>query len=365
MAFSERVARWSAPVELPGDVTGAVGDSVTVVPVVVALAALSDVALAPVLVWFGVAQVVWGAYYGVPVSVEPMKALAALAIAGSLSASGLAAAGLLVGAVLLVVGATGLLDSIDHLVSQAVVRGVQLAVALVLFETAVGLGANDPALAGVAVLVALAVAVVSVRASALAVVAAGAAIALVDVGGVTPSVPAFSLAIPSTAALLDAATVEAAVGQLAMSVGNAAVATALLLDEYFAADATADDLAASMGVMNLLAVPLGAIPMCHGSGGVAGKYAFGARTAAANAVLGVLYVLAAVVAVGVVAAFPMAMLGVVLAAVAAQLAHTSLDTDQYALTVGVGAGGLFAGVGVAFFAGLLADFGRRRLRARS
>jgi MFS superfamily sulfate permease-like transporter len=145
-----------------------------------------------------------------------------------------------------------------------------------------------------------------------------------------------------------------------MSIGNAAVATALLLNEYFDSDATADDLATSMGAMNLLAVPLGAIPMCHGSGGVAGKYAFGARTAAANVVLGVLYLLAAVLAVGVVAAFPVAMLGVVLAAVAAQLAHTSLDTDQYALTLGVGVVGLLAGVGVAFVAGLLADHAYRR-----
>jgi hypothetical protein len=360
MAFSERIAVWTTTVELPGDVTGAVGDSVTVVPVVVALAALSDVALAPVLVWFGVAQVVSGFQYGVPVSVEPMKALAALAIAGSLSASGLAAAGLLVGAVLLVAGAAGVLSRIDHLLSQSVVRGVQLAVALVLLETAVGLGAQNLALAGVALLVGAGVAVVSLRASALAVVGVGAAIALAETGGVSPTVPALSLTLPTTAVVLDYATIQASVGQLAMSVGNAAVATALLLDEYFDADATADDLAASMGVTNLVAVPFGAIPMCHGSGGVAGKYAFGARTAAANVVIGAGYVVAAVFAVGVVAAFPMAMLGVVLAAVAVQLAHTSLDTDSYGLTVAVGVLGLLVGVGVAFVAGLLVDLGRRR-----
>ncbi|MCD2201415.1 putative sulfate/molybdate transporter [Halobacterium sp. KA-4] len=360
MAFSERIASWTTTVEFPGDVTGAIGDSVTVVPVVVALAALSEVALAPVLVWFGVAQVVWGARYGVPVSVEPMKALAALAIAGSLSASGLAAAGLLAGGTLLVAGATGALGRISRFVGQPVVRGVQLAVALVLFETALDLATTDLVLAGVAIAVAALVAVVSVRTSAIAVVSVGAALALAETGGISPAIPAFAFALPSPDVFLDAGTTQAAVGQLAMSIGNAAVATALLLDEYFDSDATADDLATSMGAMNLFAVPLGAIPMCHGSGGVAGKYAFGARTAAANVVLGVLYLLAAVLAVGVVAAFPVAMLGVVLAAVAAQLAHTSLDTDQYALTLGVGVVGLLAGVGVAFVAGLLADHASRR-----
>jgi hypothetical protein len=363
MAFSERVASRTSAVEFPGDLTGAVGDSVTVVPVVVALAALSEVALAPVLVWFGVFQVVWGVRYGAPVSVEPMKALAALAIAGSLSASGLAAAGLLAGTALLVAGATGTLARVSDSVGQPVVRGVQLAVALVLFETAVGLGATNLVHVGAAAVVPGVVALVSVRPSALAVIAVGAALAIAETGGLSPAVPAVSPALPAPALLLDAGTVQAAVGQLAMTVGNAAVATALLLEEYFDSDATADDLATSMGAMNLLAVPLGAVPMCHGSGGVAGKYAFGARTAAANVALGVGYVLAGVLAVGVVAAFPVAMLGVVLAAVAAQLAHTSLDTDRYALTFGVGALGLLAGVGVAFVAGVLADHAWRRFGA--
>ncbi len=60
-----------------------------------------------------------------------------------------------------------------------------------------------------------------------------------------------------------------------MTVGNAALATSVLLADYFDRDVSADELATSMGAMNLLAVPFGAFPMCHGSGGVAGKYASG------------------------------------------------------------------------------------------
>jgi hypothetical protein len=355
MAFSDRVAAWSVTAELPGDATGAIGDSVTVVPVVVALAALTDVALAPVLLWFGVFQVVWGFHYGVPVSVEPMKALAALALAGSLSTTGLVAAGLLASATLLLAGTVGALTYLEDAITRPVIRGVQLAVALVLGETALDLGGTNPELAAVAIVVALVVAIVSRRASALAVVAVGVAIALTKTGGISPAVPTMSLTIPPAASFVESDTLQATVGQLAMSVGNAAVATALLLGEYFDADATADDLVQSMGMMNLLALPLGAIPMCHGSGGVAGKYAFGARTAAANTLLGTGYVLLAVFAAGVVAAFPVSMLGVVLAAVAAQLAWTSLSTQGYVLTVGVGVLGFVAGIGVAFVAGVLAD----------
>ncbi|MEF8868173.1 MAG: putative sulfate/molybdate transporter, partial [Haloarculaceae archaeon] len=80
-----------------GELTGAVGDSVTVLPLVVALGALTDASLAHVLLGFGVFQVVWGLRYGLPVSVEPMKALVGLAIAGTLAYGELVAAGLLAG----------------------------------------------------------------------------------------------------------------------------------------------------------------------------------------------------------------------------------------------------------------------------
>jgi MFS superfamily sulfate permease-like transporter len=115
--------------------------------------------------------------------------------------------------------------------------------------------------------------------------------------------------------------------------------------------------------MNLLAVPLGALPMCHGSGGVAGKHAFGARTAGANLILGVLYAAAALGAAQLVAAFPMAALGVVLALVAVELGKASLDTDSLGLTAGVGTLGLATNVGLAFVAGIAASAALKRFQS--
>lgn len=103
-----------------GEFTGAIGDSVTVFPVVVAIAALTELSLAHLLLGFAVFQIAWGLYYGLPVSVEPMKALAALVITGALTASELAVAGLLAGVVLLVVGWTGTLGRIEQYVGQPV-----------------------------------------------------------------------------------------------------------------------------------------------------------------------------------------------------------------------------------------------------
>ncbi|WP_276300966.1 putative sulfate/molybdate transporter [Halorussus lipolyticus] len=350
-SLSERATTLST-----GDVTGAVGDSVTVLPVVVAVSALTELRLPVLLLWFGTFQVVWGLRYGAPISVEPMKALAALVVAGSLSVGELAVAGTLAGAVLLACGATGVLGALAERIDAGVIRGVQLAVALLLAQTGLELGAGAPKTALAAGAVGGAVVALGYRrASALVVLAFGTLIAVGEVGAPTVALPAFGGIRRVSGFALTPDALSATGAQLAMTVGNAAVATSLLLSDLFDAEASPDELATSMGAMNLLAVPLGAFPMCHGSGGVAGKHAFGAETAGANLILGGLYATAALAAAEVVAAFPMAALGVVLVLVAVELGRASLDTDALGLTVGVGVLGAATNVGVAFAVGVAAS----------
>jgi MFS superfamily sulfate permease-like transporter len=345
-----------------GEVTGAVGDTVTVLPIVVAVAALTDLSLARLLLGFGVFQVVWGLHYGYPMSVEPMKALAALVIAGGLSTGEYIMAGLLAGGVLLIVGRAGGLDRLAPYVGEPVVRGIQLGVGLIFLRTGVTTGLADPTLAAASVVVALVAVLVGYRRLApLAVLLLGGAFAVSAAGSITPRLPSLVLVDPANL-LLSRNALGATLGQLAMTVGNAAVATSLLVGEYFDADTSPDDLSASMGLMNLLALPLGAMPMCHGSGGVAGKYAFGARTATSNLLLGGGYVLLALVAVDVVAAFPMAVLGVVLALVAVELGRAGVDTDDPLLTGAVGVVALLTNVGVAFVVGVVGYHVLARLR---
>ena len=336
-----------------GELTGALGDSVTVLPIVVALGTLTPVSLPHVLLLFGVFQIVWGVVYGLPLSVEPMKALAGLAIAGTISYPELAAAGLLAGGVLLVVGRGRLLARVDRYVGTPVVRGVQLAVALLLAQAGLELGLGDPLLAAVAVAATLLVVGLGYRrAATLVVLGFGGVVALASAGVPSPSIPSLTL-FPAGLPRFSPGAVEASLGQLAMTVGNAAVATSVLCTDLFDRDVAADDLASSMGAMSLFAIPLGGLPMCHGSGGLAGKYAFGARTGGANLVLGALYVGAALVA-GLVVAFPMAVLGVLLVVVALQLARSATETTSLSLTVAVGVTGLLVNVGVAFVVGVVA-----------
>lgn len=334
---------------------GAVGDTVTVLPIVVAVAVLTELSLTLILIWFGVFQLVWGLYFGAPISVEPMKALAALILAGTISTGEFLIAGMLMGAILLLIGATGTIDRVQHVLGPPVVRGIQLGVALVLLETGIRLGVGDPLLAALALLIAVPVILRGqVDASAMLVLIVGGVIAVYYVGIPTPSIPSADGMLLFGATDLTSAAVEATLAQLAMTLGNACLAASVLMSDYFKKDISPDQLSSSMGLMNLVAVPLGAFPMCHGSGGIAGKYAFGARTAGANIILGIGYIVLAVFGVALVVAYPVAMLGVILVLVAAQLGYTSLRrASDYWLVISIGLIGLLVNLGVALVLGVL------------
>jgi MFS superfamily sulfate permease-like transporter len=89
----------------------------------------------------------------------------------------------------------------------------------------------------------------------------------------------------------------AVVPQLPLTLTNAVIVTAALCRDLFperAGRATVRNLALTSGAMNLLLAPFGAMPMCHGAGGVAAQHRFGARTGLAPVLLGmVLLVLVA------------------------------------------------------------------------
>jgi Molybdate transporter of MFS superfamily len=345
------------------ELTGAVGDSLTVLPIVVALALLTEISLPHVLVAFGVFQIVWGVWYGLPVSVEPMKALAALAVAGALSYAELALAGLVLGVVLLGIGYTGALSVVERWIGEPVIRGIQFAVGLILLETALSLAAEDFMLAGVGLAIALGVVTLGYKnASALVVLGAGAAIAVWTSG--VPAVQSPGLPpVPALESALTWGVADGIVAQFAMTIGNAALATSLLFSDLFDQEVSADELSGSMGVTNLLAVPLGGIPMCHGCDGVAGKYEFGARTGGANVLLGIGYLTLALVATGtLVAAFPLAMLGVLLALVALSLGSSVKESSDLPLSMGIGLLALVWNIGAAFALGVCAHLLFERYR---
>jgi hypothetical protein len=69
--------------------------------------------------------------------------------------------------------------------------------------------------------------------------------------------------------------------QVSLTLTNAVIVTASLSRELFPATgkiASEHNLALSSGLANVLLCSFGAMPMCHGAGGLQAQYRFGART---------------------------------------------------------------------------------------
>ncbi|RMF25204.1 MAG: sulfate transporter, partial [Deltaproteobacteria bacterium] len=255
--------------------------------------------------------------------------------AESLSPGSIAAAGLATGAVVLVLGLTGLVETIDRLVPRPVVRGIQLGVGLKLLVKGIDLIRQTQPLALDGWLTAAAGAGVVLLASrrprfpsALVLFAAGIAVMAAVRPELLGHLPAgwngLHLVIPS-AAEWETGIVRGAVPQLPLTLLNSVIAVcALSEDLYPGRGAGTRKMAASVGLMNVLGCWLGAMPMCHGAGGLAGQHRFGARTGGAVVMLGI-----AKMAVGVafgasagllLAAYPLSILGVLLAFAGIELA---------------------------------------------
>src|SRR5437868_1846997 len=112
------------------EIAGSLGDLGTFLPLLVGMASQNGLDFGAGLFFAGLFNVMTGLFFPIPMAVQPMKAIAAVAITEHLSVSEIVAAGAIVSAVVLVLGVTRLIDWVNRLVPTAVVRGLQLAVGL-------------------------------------------------------------------------------------------------------------------------------------------------------------------------------------------------------------------------------------------
>jgi predicted benzoate:H+ symporter BenE len=147
-----------------------------------------------VLLSFGAFYVAAGLFYRLPIPVQPMKAVSAVLIASGLSAGEIAAAGLCLGVILLVLGATGAIGRFARIVPPSVVTGLQLGLGITLALLSLELMAAMPWL-GI-VTVGLLLLLFRVPRCPATLVALGAAILLAHFSDLGAPWPEFALALP-------------------------------------------------------------------------------------------------------------------------------------------------------------------------
>ncbi|HEV2176243.1 MAG TPA: putative sulfate/molybdate transporter [Terriglobia bacterium] len=327
------------------DVAGAFGDVGILLPIAIALISLNHMNPTAVFLLAGLAYIVAGAYFRIPMAVEPFKAVAAISLALHLAPSAIASAGFLMGVLLFAIGATNVVGPLARLFSLPIIRGIQLGLGLILaregLRLALGPGAGLDlgarfgmsgrfVLAGWMVALMGAVLLVALRdsrrlPSALVLLGAGLLLGLAARSASHPSALNGFSAGPLPLHLLRLNLGECrsvltvlVLPQFALTFGNSIVATentARILYGPQARRVTARALSTSIGLMNLLSGAILAAPTCHGSGGITAHYKFGARSQKSSYVIGGLCLLLALTGkscVALLSLVPMAILGVFL-----------------------------------------------------
>jgi MFS superfamily sulfate permease-like transporter len=283
------------------EASGACGDLGTFIPHVIGAMTVAGLAPVGVLSGFGIFLIATGLFYGLPLPVQPMKAVSAVILTGGLRPGEVAAAGMMIGVILLVLGITGWIGRLARAIPQSVSAGLQLGLGLLMGVLGVKLMLETPWIGfpALAALILLSrvprcpVAPIVLAAAALVGWASGGA-AMPGAVTVAPGIP--HLVIPTWAEIWRSLEI-AVLPQLSLTLTNAVIVTASLSRELFPATGSVTserNLALSSGLANVLLCPFGAMPMCHGAGGLQAQYRFGARTGLAPIIFGVVVLVLAV-----------------------------------------------------------------------
>ena len=380
------------------ELAGSLGDLGTLLPLTIGMILINGLKPTGLFLTIGIFYVLAGVYYGVTVPVQPMKVIGAYAIATAMNASQITASGYLMGFVLLLIGATGAITLIGRYIPKSVVRGVQLSTGTLLMVQGVNLMLGTSMLQKIHQTIEPYLSVQSIGPipigiiigiaggcltlvllenkrfpAGLIVVIAGLVLGLIlgsrqglhelRVGINLP--PFLPFGWPNRADFAFA-LFALVLPQIPMTLGNAVIAYADLSNEYFkeqSSKVTYRTACISMALANLLSSTFGGMPLCHGAGGLAAHYRFGARTAGSNIMIGAVFIALALFlgshSLVFINLLPLSVLGILLLFAGSQLCLTILDLttrkDMFVSLVILGitlatnlAAGFLAGIAVAY-----------------
>lgn len=357
---------------------GAFGDIGTDLPLVIGMILAAGLNSAGVLAIFGVMQIFSGWMYRLPMPVQPLKAVAVLVIAQSasqkISPEILYGGGLAIGLTMLLLSITGLIHWLARVIPKVVVRGIQFGLGLQLTTLALKdyvqrEGIEGYWLAGIAFVICLALYGNRKYPAAIFVLLLGAGYAMFrfkfDLYAATQQI---GFSVPPVRTLewqhIAAGFLLLALPQVPLSIGNSILAARQTSQDLFPDRAPSlRKISFTYSFMNLVNPFFGGIPTCHGSGGMAGHYAFGARTGGSVIIYGTLFLTLGIFFANgfenMIQIFPMPILGVILLFEGLALMLLIRDTSHsksdffLVLLVGLMASGLPYGYLIAMLVGTI------------
>lgn len=360
------------------ELSGAFGDLGTFLPHVISVLTVGGLAASGVLFGFGLFYLMSGLVYRLPIPVQPMKAVSAVIVTAHLPPGAVAATGVILGVLLILLALSGAIERLARVIPASVVAGLQLGLGLSLAVIGLKLMAEVWWL-GLAML-ALVAGLMRLPGCPATLIALAAALLAGQAAGLAPPpgglAPGFALPgpvpLPSLAEVGQALEL-AVLPQIALTVTNAVIVTAALARSLFPEGGTRVSerrLSLTSGLANLLLSPFGALPMCHGAGGLQVHHRFGARTGAAPLIMGagllVLALFFSGTAVELLALIPLPAVGALLMLAAVDLAVSKrlLDArpDCWPAIAATALGTLLVNAAVGLALGCAIEIGRRLAR---
>jgi len=306
--------------------SGAFGDIGTDLPLIIGMILASGLNGAYVLIAYGIMQITTALIYGIPMPVQPLKAVAMLVIAHKIQPDIIYGGGLAIGIIMLIFTVTGLVDLIAKYIPKVVVRGIQFGLGIQLSMIALkdyvmSDSYNGFILAGIAFVISLLLIGNRKFPPAIFIILAGVIYAVSThyeaFTSIAPGLPALpKFYEPKWTDILTGFLILA-LPQIPLSIGNSIIATKQIANDLFPEKKiTIRKISLTYSIINLINPFLGGIPTCHGSGGMAGHYAFGGRTGGSVIIYGSLFLVLGVFFSGsfetVVKIFPLPVLGIIL-----------------------------------------------------
>lgn len=329
------------------EISGSLGDLGTFLPLLIALASSDtiphQISLSTTLILTGLYNIATGVLFGIPLPVQPMKAIAAIAIAKSLSKGEVMAAGIFVAGCIALLSLTGLLEVVNRGIPVPVVKGIQVGAGLSLVVATGGkavaqLGWTGPSWADNRLWVVVTFLFLLMCnlgqfmrrvPFALIVTILGIVFAItltLQAGHALPGPRAWKLDYYfPRGAEWRVGIIDAGLGQLPLTTLNSVIAVVALASDLLpqVPTPTVTGVGLSVAAMNLIGCWFGGMPTCHGSGGLAAQYRFGARSGASIIFLGMLKLLLGFIfgnsLTGLLDRFPVALLTVMVIAAGLEL----------------------------------------------
>lgn len=309
------------------ELAGSMGDFGTLFPLAIGYIISCGLNPAGFLVMMGLCNIVTGLIYRLPMPIEPMKIIAIVAIAQHWTPSMVYASGFGMGIIWIILAITGIIDWITKVTPHSVIRGIQVTLGILLAIEAYKMISTWWLIGIISISIVILFQQNRYAPAAIILMVIGLLIMLWKGQLNQISSPMLSFPTFTNFSLKEVGQTMLLAGfaQVPLTVTNATIATSSLIKTYWPErTVSVKRLAWNQGIINLILPFFGGMPTCHGAGGLAGQYYFGARTGGTNIIEGLIEIamglfLSASIA-SLFALFPRAIIGAMMFMVGIELA---------------------------------------------